>query len=196
MTLRQLADGWDILSPHGLGHVAASRGMDQLVRLLTSPATEVTAVELAGMATGPSTGRSTRSSGAIDAVAPAADLGPTLDARAKREYRERVTDLQADIDEAEAHADLERASRARAELDLLLDELRRAVGLGGRDRPTGSGAERARVNVARSLRRAIGAVEAEIPGLGAHLRVSVRTGRYCAYQPEPTAALDWAVERS
>jgi len=170
--------------------------MDQLARLLTSPATEVSAVELAGMATGPSTGRSTGSRSATDAIAPAADLGPALDARAKREYRERVTDLQAEIDEAEAHADLERASRARTELDLLLDELRRAVGLGGRDRPTGSGAERARVNVARSLRRAIGAVEAEIPGLGAHLRVSVRTGRHCAYQPEPTTALDWVIDRS
>ena len=179
-------------SPHGGGRVPASRGMEQLARLLGSPGVEVTAVELAGLSATATGG--VASDGQITAVAPASDLGPALDARAKREYRQRVTELQAEVDEAEAHADLERASRARAELDLLLDELRRAVGLGGRDRPNGSGAERARVNVARSLRRAISAVEAAAPELGAHLRVSVRTGRYCAYRPEPAAALDWSVD--
>jgi hypothetical protein len=183
--LRRTADGWAIDCPYGRGQVAASRGMDQLVRLLSSAA-EVPAVELAGMAT--------EGGGAVGAVVPAADLGPVLDARAKREYRARVTELQEEIDEAEADADIERASRARTELDLLLDELRRAVGIGGRDRPTSSGAERARVNVARSLRRAVSAVDAVIPGLGSHLRVSVRTGRYCAYDPEPATALTWTVD--
>lgn len=40
---------------------------------------------------------------------------------------------------------------ARVELEALLNELRRAVGLDGRDRPSGSGAERARVNVTRNI---------------------------------------------
>lgn len=104
-----------------------------------------------------------------------------------------MAELQGDIDEAEAANDGERATRARLELDALLDELRRAVGLGGRDRPSGSGAERARVNVTRNLKRAIAALAAVSPALGAHLERSVRTGRYCAYEPEPAAALAWSV---
>ena len=54
-------------------------------------------------------------------------------------------------------------------MDALLRELKRAVGLGGRDRPTGSDAERARINVVRSLRRAIAAIAVQAPLLGAHL---------------------------
>ena len=79
-------------------------------------------------------------------------------------------------------------------MDALLRELRRAVGLGGRDRPTGSDAERARINVARSLRRAIAAISDQSPLLGAHLTDSVRTGGHCMYLAEPTAALSWTVD--
>jgi hypothetical protein len=131
--------------------------------------------------------------GTVRFVAPAADLGPALDARASA--IPPAGDRAAGRDRRGRRPRRPRAGQpGRTELDLLLDELRRAVGLGGRDRPHGSGAERARVNVARSLRRAISAIEASLPELGAHLRVSVRTGRYCAYQPEPAAALDWTVD--
>ena len=98
------------------------------------------------------------------------------------------------MDDAAACNDPVRGERAQVEIDALIRELERAVGLGGRDRPTGSGAERARVNVVRSLKRAIAAIGVEAPDLGAHLDVSIRTGRYCAYQPEPSAALRWIVE--
>jgi hypothetical protein len=74
-----------------------------------------------------------------------------------------------------------------------MNELRRAVGLGGRDRPVGAGAERARVNVTRNLRRAVTAISANAPDLGAHLERSIRTGRLCSYTPEPASALDWKV---
>ena len=102
----------------------------------------------------------------------AADLGPALDAQAKRAYRQRLLELQAEVDDAAAGNDPVRGERAHVEIDALLRELERAVGLGGRDRPSGSGAERARVNVVRSLRRAITAIEQQAPDLGAHLEVS------------------------
>ena len=87
-----------------------------------------------------------------------------------------------------------RSERAHVEMDALLRELKRAVGLGGRDRPTGSDAERARINVARSLRRAIAAITVQAPLLGTHLEESVRTGRQCLYLPEPSVALSWRVD--
>lgn len=173
---------WTITSPHGDGTVADSTGMGQLVQLLAAPGVELAAVALAA---GDGRGEVVLSS----------DLGPALDGRAKREYRRRIGELQADIDEAEDANDLERASRHRLELEAILDELRAAVGLGGRDRPQGSGHERARINTARTLRRAIAAVAAAVPDLGAHLQVSVRTGHHCAYAPEPAAALTWEIVR-
>ena len=121
------------------------------------------------------------------------DAGPLLDAQAKAEYRERLAELQAEIDEAESFHDPERARRAREELDFLSRELSAAVGLGGRDRPTGAAAERARVNVTRALRTVIERIAEHDAGLGHHLRTCVRTGTFCAYEPGPGAAA-WKID--
>jgi hypothetical protein len=168
---------WALASPLGEAWLARTNGLDQLARLLSTPGVEVPAVELAGRADGPGH----------------RDLGPGLDARAKREYRRRLIQLQAEVDDAETAHDPVRGERAHVEMDALLRELKRAVGLGGRDRPSGSDAERARINVVRSLRRAIAAIADQAPLLGAHLDGAVRTGRHCIYLPEPSAALSWRV---
>lgn len=152
-------------------------GLAQLARLLRAPGIEIAADELNG-----SHGTSHP------------DLGPVLDARAKREYRHRINELHAEVDEAERWADPERAESARRELDALLTELRRAVGLGGRDRPHGSGSERARVNVARNIRRAITAIDRVAPQVAAHLSASIRTGHLCTYAPEPAARIVWSID--
>ncbi|MGH9214376.1 MAG: AAA family ATPase [Acidimicrobiales bacterium] len=180
-SLRRTDGGWRVASPHGVGTVADSLGIAQLALLLAArPGAEIPATDLAGMDAA--------------AVPTARDLGAGLDARAKREYRRRLRDLQDDIDEAESNNDPDRAALARIELDAIVRELRRAVGLDGRDRPSGSGAERARVNVTRSLRRAVAAIAAQVPDLGAHLERSLRTGRFCSYSPEPSAALTWEID--
>ncbi len=177
-SIRRVGAGWAMTSPIGAAKLPDSAGLGQLARLLSAPGVEVTAVELSGGAGAPV----------------AADLGPALDAQAKQAYRRRLLELQAEVDDAATSNDPVRGERAQVEIDALLRELERAVGLGGRDRPHGSGAERARVNVVRSIKRAITAIAQQAPDLGAHLDVSVRTGRYCSYQPEPAAALRWSVD--
>lgn len=178
-TMRRNGWQWVLTSPLGEARLRDSIGLGQLARLLTTPGVEVSATELEGRADAPI----------------ARDLGPSLDARAKRAYRQRLLELQAEVDDAEAANDAVRGERAHVEMDALLRELKRTVGLGGRDRPTGSGTERARVNVTRSLRRAIAAIADQAPLLGEHLKESVRTGGYCIYLPAPTAAeLSWTVE--
>jgi hypothetical protein len=113
------------------------------------------------------------------------DAGPVLDGHAKAAYRARVTELQEEIDEAEAFNDPERASRARDELGFLARELAGAVGLGGRDRKTGSDAERARVNVTRAIRTALKRISDHDSALGRKLGSAIRTGTYCVYEPAP-----------
>ena len=85
------------------------------------------------------------------------NAGPTLDAEAKAAYRRRLDDLREELVEAEDWNDPERVARLQAEVGALTHELAAAMGLGGRDRPAGSSAERARVSVTRAIRSVIGA---------------------------------------
>jgi hypothetical protein len=117
--------------------------------------------------------------------------GPILDAEAKEAYRARLVELREEAAEAEAWNDPERATRAQAEIDALAHELRAAIGLGGRDRSTGTPAERARVSVTRAIRAAIERIAEQEPGLGAHLDATVRTGTFCSYVPDPRAPIHW-----
>ena len=111
------------------------------------------------------------------------DAGEALDDEARRQYRERVSALREELEEAESWNDPGRAERAREELAFIERELSKAVGLGGRERRSGSAAERARVNVQRRIRDAIRRIESYHPGLAKHLDRAVRTGTYCVYEP-------------
>jgi tetratricopeptide (TPR) repeat protein len=117
------------------------------------------------------------------ALGSTSDAGPMLDAQAKAAYRQRLQDLQEELEEATALGDLARAEARRTELDALISELARATGLGGRDRAAASPAERARINVQKRLKAAIAALAKHSPALGRHLERAVRTGVFCAYDP-------------
>jgi hypothetical protein len=146
--------------------------MRDLAVLLTRPGQVVPALELVEAAGGPS------------AAAAGASLGPVLDERARRAYRQRLVELERDLDEAEADADLGRLEQLRAERSMLADELGRALGLGGRPRIAGDPAERARKAVTMRIRAAIEVIGSSDDALARHLRNTVRTGRLCSYQPE------------
>jgi hypothetical protein len=119
------------------------------------------------------------------------DAGAALDQQAKAEYRQRLADLGSELAEAEEWNDPERAARVREERDFLARELGAAVGLGGRDRPQASNAERARVNVTRAIRAALDRIAEHSPELGRHLARTVRTGTFCTYQPDPLNPVSW-----
>ena len=119
------------------------------------------------------------------------DAGALLDATAKAAYRTRLAELRTELEEAEGFHDPERATKARHELDFLVAELARAVGLGGRDRRAAAHAERARLNVTRAIRAAVANLARDNPALGRHLAATIRTGRYCAYRPDPRAPITW-----
>ena len=119
------------------------------------------------------------------------DAGELLDATAKAAYKTRIEELQTELEEAEGFNDPARAAKARAELDFLVAELARAVGLGGRDRRAAAHAERARLNATRAIRAAIANVARVHPSLGRHLVSTIRTGRYCSYTPDPRIPILW-----
>jgi hypothetical protein len=148
------------------------KGLEDLAALLARPREEVHCLELAG-------------GGRVEG-----DSGPLLDARARSDYKERVRELQAEIDEARAANDPGRAERAESELDTLVRQLSEAFGLGGRARRPGSAAERARSAVAWRIRAALKRLGTAHPELGRHLENAVRTGTWCSYRPEADVAWD------
>ena len=75
--------------------------------------------------------------------------------------------------------------------EILTQQLAAAMGLGGRHRQTGSAAERARSTVRQRLRAVLQRIAIEHPGLADHLTARVRTGTFCAYQPDPERPIVW-----
>jgi hypothetical protein len=93
----------------------------------------------------------------------------------------------SELTAADRAGDSGSAERIHTERQALAGELRRATGLAGRPRRAAADAERARVNVTRTLRAAIARIAHAAPIAGAHLDSSVRTGIVCRYQPRRAA---------
>ncbi len=168
------------------------KGLRYLARLLGQPGREFHALDLAAAA---SAGHVGGERGSVYAeglhASDGGDAGPVLDEQAKAAYRRRLAEIDEDIDEAREHRNDEQVARATVEREFLVQELARAVGLGGRDRRVGAASERARVSVTRAIRYALSRIHDHHPALGAHLEHAVRTGTYLCYRPDPEAHASW-----
>ena len=169
------------------------KGLHYLAYLLRNPGREFHVLDLAAAGQGVPAGGPRTSPARDDDLRPArlSDTGPVLDEQAKTAYRARLRELEEELAEATSWADPVRATRARQEMQFLADELAAAVGLGGRDRTTGSAAERARVNITRAIRAAMSRIRAHSPALADHLDATIHTGTFCCYAPDPRAPITW-----
>jgi hypothetical protein len=185
---RQEGEYWTLEFAGATARVGDTRGMRYLARLLESP---FQALRASWLESGPAPAPP----GATEGLATDTDddAGELLDRRSRDEYRAHVRELRAEIDDAATCNDLGRAERARAQLEAVERELRRAVGLGGRVRRAAARSERARVNVTKAIRAAIARIAASHPALGAHLEETVRTGTDCSYHPDPRRPTRWDV---
>jgi hypothetical protein len=149
--------------------VEHSVGMLHLATLLANPGQEIPAVDLAA---GPGLLDRMASDGARTSAQ------PVLDDVAKREYRQRLSRLQAQIGES---GDQLGPVGHRAERDWLVAELAAATGIGGRSRQFAGSEERARVAVGKAIRRALHRIAESDAVIGEALRSTVRMGLYCVY---------------
>jgi hypothetical protein len=193
---RREGEYWTVVFDGAVVRLKDAKGLRHLARLLAHPGREFHTVDLeaADRPAAPPVpvGSPGRAEG--DQLAVRADLGDAgalLDAPAKAAYQARLGELRVELEEAEGANDPVGAARARAELEFLVGELARAVGLGGRDRRAAAHAERARLNVTRAIRAAVANLARANPALGRHLAATVRTGRYCAYTPDPRLPIAW-----
>jgi tetratricopeptide (TPR) repeat protein len=178
-TFRCEGDVWSIEFAGQVVRLRDARGLRHLSRLLSDPAREFHVLDLVAATSG------------AEAAHSLGDAGPLLDEQAKAAYRQRLEEIDADIDDARATRDAVREAQAETERSFLVSELSRAVGLGGRDRRASSASERARVAVTRAVRQAIVRIAEHHAALGEHLQHSIRTGTYCAYEPDPRAPVTW-----
>jgi hypothetical protein len=193
---RREGEYWTVCYEGSVVRLKDAKGLRHLARLLAHPGQEFHAVDLEA-----AEGQAARAApvgppgragaGELAVRADLGDAGELLDPTAKAAYRARLAELRAELEEAEGRNDPVRAGEARQELDFLVGELARAVGLGGRDRRAASHAERARLNVTRAIRAAMANLGRADPALGRHLAVTIRTGRYCSYAPDPRAPIAW-----
>lgn len=153
--------------------VRASKGINDIVRLVAAGGTELHCLDLVG------------------ATVEQASTGELIDATARRQYEDRIRELQAEIEEAEHDNDFTRSYRYQVELDELIDHLTAAVGRSGRRRRAADTAERARSSVTHRIRASIRQLERVHPNLGRHFAHSITTGLYCSYRPETPVA--WRV---
>jgi tetratricopeptide (TPR) repeat protein len=165
-------------------------GFRYLARLLAAPGREFHVLDLVAVERGtlPTGGAEP----ADDLHAGGAGLA-LIDEQARAAYRERLAEVDDDIEEARASNDLGRLERAERDREYLVAELTHAVGLGGRLRRSGSDTERARTSVARSIRYALDRLHAHHPLAATHLRRAVRTGTYCAYESDPASPVAWTL---
>jgi hypothetical protein len=163
--LRRDGQDWLLTMGGRSARLQHSKGLAQLAVLLANPGQQISAVELAG-----------------GTPVPAAP-DPILDEPARRAYRQRLAELDAALERAAARGDAAAAGGLEAERAALVAELKRAAGLAGRRRGFSDEAERARVNVTRTIRQALNQILTVDPEAGRHLLASVRTGIRCAYRP-------------
>ena len=112
---------------------------------------------------------------------------PDVDADAAGAYRRRVHELQEELAEAQAQADLGRTASIRRDLDAILHELRHGV-LG---RQIQVDAERARVAVTKAIKAALERIRRVHFVLAGHLDASVKRGYVCVYRPDPRCPIRW-----
>ena len=114
-----------------------------------------------------------------------------LDVQAKADYKHRLQELEDELQGARELGVEERIAKAEDEKEALAHEIRRAVGLGGRDRRAASSAERARVAVTRAIRLALERISEQDRNLAKLLFTTIRTGAVCSYVPDDRFPVSW-----
>lgn len=183
LSLRREGDYWSVVFEGRTVRMRDLKGMRYLARLVAHPGREFHALDLVA-AENPGAAPAESGLAAEPSRTALGDAGEMLDARAKNAYRRRLAEIEDDIEQARTFGDMERAAQAGAERDFLVRELSRAVGLGGRSRRAASASERARVAVTRAIRQGMTRIGGHDAELGEHLDVAIRTGTYCAYDPD------------
>ena len=163
-----------------------NRGLRQLAQLLLHPNQAFEAVAL--LADG---AHDANAQAPDPASAQANEVGAESVTSNQAEGYQRLQDLQEELAEAESFNDMGRVEQIQNELDRLTQDLTQAVESKRQPPKAASAAQRARVNVTRTIRFAIKKITDNHPSLGDYLSRTIKTGATCSYIPDPDQPIDW-----
>jgi tetratricopeptide (TPR) repeat protein len=188
-------DYWTVSMGTTVHQIKDARGLHYIAHLLRNKGLELAATDLANLVSSSTRSIPSQTVGAGDRKnfstirKDLGDAAPRLDAKAKADYARRIKELNVELDEAERFNDFGSLQRIKEERDLLVSELKAALGKGGIDRRIASHRERARSTVSKRIRFTIHRISRFDPQLADHLDQSIRTGFACAYLPSET--VEW-----
>ena len=189
-------DYWTIAYEGKTARLKDAKGLHYIAHLIGHPSQEIRALDLAARSDG--AGKEAVDIESVEDLARtgvlAGDLGHAgemLDAQAKADYQRRLTELEDELEEARELGKEEVIAKAEDEREALAHEIRRAIGLGGRDRRAASSAERARVAVTRAIRLALDRISEQNRDLGRLLSTTIKTGAVCSYVPDNRFPISW-----
>jgi len=171
-----------------------AKGLRYLQRLLQYPGKDFHVFELLNDGAETSRDRGAEPSARDDpnvTVRGLGDAGELLDSQAVRAYKQKLSDLREELEDARELGQAERGDEIQSEIHSIASEIRRGLGLGGRHRRAGSATERARLNVGRAISSSKAKIAELHPGLGDYLRRCVSTGTFCVYSPDPHQPMTW-----
>jgi DNA-binding NarL/FixJ family response regulator/class 3 adenylate cyclase len=180
-------DFWTLRFQDRESHVKDARGMTYIAALLRAPREGLHVLELTSAGVAAVKRRAAKE----DALGVGSDDDPVLDRKAIAAYRQRILDLQQEIDQADSWDDADRSSVLTTEMQELEQALLSGLGLGGRARNAPSAAGRARVSVRNAITAALKTIRRHDERLWQHLTRSIRTGTFCVYDPEDRP--DWSL---
>jgi tetratricopeptide (TPR) repeat protein len=193
-------DIWTVGYGGHLTRLKDIKGMHYIARLLSHPGTEIHALDLIGAGDLVTLVEQPGSSRKIALEREDLHFGLTdhsgemLDKEAKASYKRRLDELHQELEDAKEIGNADLVDKTQEEIEAIARELRRAIGLGGRDRRSASNSERARLSVTRAIKVALDRISANNGELGGLLSKMIQTGTFCSYSPGPDAVIAWRVE--
>jgi hypothetical protein len=193
---RKDGDFWTVTHGGRTFRLRNLKGLEYIAYLLAHPGVRIHACDLVAMVEGRALHDAAASVGhaqaqGLVAASDLGDAGEALDAQAVSSYRRRLTEVRAELAEAERNNDTGAKERAQREFEALSDQLASAVGRHGRVRRSSSHVERARALVTKNIRASVERIRRNDAKLAEHFASSIRTGAFCAYLPQLEDKQSW-----
>jgi len=172
-TFRREGDFWKIWFENEPISLKDSAGLRLISQLLENRGQSWHSAQLLALVAGQS------------AALPSGGAGEATDLASLQAYRSRLRDLEAELNENSGAGDPARELELRDEAHQLRQHLRFVTNVRGKPRAAADDAERARQTVSVAIRRAMTILSRKHPSLWRHLRKHLKSGVFCAYEPDP-----------
>jgi len=192
-TFRLSGDYWFIRYHGDTITLKNSKGLQLIALLLKNPGVGFPVIDLAREFENVSDRISDEhfEEGHISKINGLRDAGPVADKQAIKEYRERIKEIDQEIEEVKMNKDIGHIEHLETERESVLKAIRAACGLGKSGRKALSISESARATITMAIKSAIKKIGQHDPDLSTYLQQTIETGSICKYSSSPAKQVRW-----